>query len=167
MEIRHHYGKNVHILHHPVLLTLLARLGHPEQALHHLELCVALGPERASSRAALGASLLQLGRTDEARAQLERGVALEPTAAFLALLADAEARSGRLEAAVVSQQRAVAAAEAAQSPDVARLHNELEVLRQRQRAEGGAASSSAAPAATEGAVRPRLIAPPARRPQGR
>lgn len=29
METRHHYGKTVHILDHPVLLTLLSKLGHP------------------------------------------------------------------------------------------------------------------------------------------
>jgi tetratricopeptide (TPR) repeat protein len=148
--------------------AVLSKLGHPEQALAHLESGVALGPERADARAALGAALLQLGRADEACEQLEQAVRLEPSAAFLALLADAQARSGRLDAAIASQQRALAAAEATHSPESARLRARLETFA-RQRAESGAPSSNAASAAAEGAARPQLVAPPrgARRPARR
>ncbi len=30
MEIKHYYGKNVHLLDHPVLLSLLVKIGHPD-----------------------------------------------------------------------------------------------------------------------------------------
>ena len=148
--------------------AVLAELGHPEQALAHLELGVALGPERANARAALGAALLQLGRADEAREQLEQAVRLEPSAAYLALLADAQARSGRLDAAIASQQRALAAAEATRSPEINRLRAQLESFA-RQRADSGAPAPNAAPAAAEAAARPQLVAPPrgARRPARR
>jgi tetratricopeptide (TPR) repeat protein len=136
---------------------VLVELGHPEQALPHLQRAVALDPERANARAALGAALLQLGRSDEAREQLEQAVRLEPSAEYLALLADAEARSGRLDAAIASQQRAVAEAEASGSPEVARLRARLQTLAQ-QRAGRGAP----APSAADAAARPRLIAPPTR-----
>ena len=137
---------------------VLTELGHPEQALPHLERSVALDPEHANTRAALGATLLALGRADEARAQLEHAVRLEPSAEYLALLADAEARSGQLDAAIASQQRAVVEAEAAGSPDAARLRARLEALAQ-QRAKRGAPASSTAPAEADAAARPQLVAP--------
>jgi hypothetical protein len=136
--------------------VVLAELGHPDQALAHLESAVALGPERANARAALGTALLQLGRADEAREQLEQAVRLESSVAFLTQLADAEARSGRLDAAIASQQRALAAAEATHHPEVARLRARLETYA-RQRGELG--GSSADPAAVEKTVRPQLVAP--------
>jgi tetratricopeptide (TPR) repeat protein len=107
---------------------VLVTLGRPEQALPHLERSVADGPERANARAALGAVLLKLGRAEEAREQLERATRLEPSAKYLALLAEAEASTGRLDAAIESQRRAVASAEAARTPDVARLRARLDQL---------------------------------------
>ena len=79
--------------------------GNHQQALLRFRQAVRLDPGYVAPRILLGASLLALGRVDEARAALERAVKLAPKEPLARLqLARVEERAGRWPAAVAQYQ---------------------------------------------------------------